>query len=79
MLKNFVKSTAPIFQDTLHADGSKTYDTVYGMIHIDRPYVVHMIEMFLSGQLTDKMGFYTLLKDGLINPEECSKIMRVID
>jgi hypothetical protein len=80
MLKNFAKSTAPLFQDILHADGSKTYDTVYGMIKVDRPYVVQLVEDFLLGKIKDKMVYYDIyLKNKLITFEEVEKIMRIID
>jgi hypothetical protein len=80
MLKNFVISTAPMFQDIIHADGSKTYDTVYGMIKVDRPYVVQLVEDFLLGKIKDKMVYYDIyLKNKLISYDELEKIMRIID
>jgi hypothetical protein len=78
MLKNFAKSTAPMFQDILHADGSKTYDTVYGMITIDRKFVVDEIENFLLGK-TKKMRFTHLLSFDEITQNEYDKIIRIID
>jgi hypothetical protein len=77
-MKNFAKSNTPMFQDTLHADGSKTYDTVYGMITIDRPYVVGEIENFLVGKI-NKQRFNYLVEQGKITQDEYNKIIRVID
>jgi hypothetical protein len=69
-----------MFQDIIHADGSKTYDTVYGMIKVDRPYVVQLVEDFLLGKIKDKMVYYDIyLKNKLITFDELEKIMRIID
>jgi hypothetical protein len=79
-MKNFTVTQSPIFQDIIHADGSKTYDTVYGMIKVDRPYVVQLVEDFLLGKIKDKMVYYDIyLKNKLITFDELEKIMRIID
>jgi hypothetical protein len=77
-MKNFKKTETPLFQDIVHADGSKTYDTVYGMITINRPFVVDLIESFLLGQI-QKMRFNYLLQDGSITQQEYENIIRIID
>jgi hypothetical protein len=80
MLKNFTVIQVPMFQDILHSDGSKTYDTVYGKIKVDRPYVVQLVEDFLLGKIKDKMVYYDIyLKNKLITFDEVEKIMRIID
>jgi|APGre2960657404_1045060.scaffolds.fasta_scaffold158810_1 hypothetical protein len=78
MLKNFKKSVTPTFQDILYADGSKTYDTVYGQITIDRPSLVNEIENFLIGKMS-KIKFQQLVTDGKISEEEYNKVMRILD
>ena len=79
-MKNFIVIQSPMFQDIIHADGSKTYDTVYGMIKVDRPYVVQLVEDFLLGKIKDKMVYYDIyLKNKLITFDEVEKIMRIID
>jgi hypothetical protein len=79
-MKNFTVIQCPMFQDIIHADGSKTYDTVYGMIKVDRPYVVQLVEDFLLGKIKDKMVYYDIyLKNKLITFDELEKIMRIID
>jgi hypothetical protein len=78
MLKNFSKETTPMFQDVLHADGSKTYDTVYGMITIKRKFVVDEIEKFILGE-TRKLRFSHLLSSDEITQDEYDKIIRIID
>ena len=76
-MKNFAKSNTPMFQDTLHADGSKTYDTVYGMITIRKDLVMY-VEAFLLGTIK-KAVFTLLLEKGKITQDEYNKIIRVID
>jgi hypothetical protein len=79
-MKNFTEIQCPRFKDIIHADGSKTYDTVYGMIKVDRPYVVQLVEDFLLGKIKDKMVYYDIyLKNKLITFDELEKIMRIID
>lgn len=47
---------APILNDTLHADGSKTYDTCnYGFITIKNPEFVKLIEKQIN---IDGFGWY---------------------
>ena len=76
-MKNFVKSDTPMFQDILHADGSKTYDTVYGMITIKKDSVM-AVEAFLVGGIK-KAVFTLLLEKGKITQDEFNKIIRIID
>jgi hypothetical protein len=76
MLKNFVKNDTP-FQDIINADGSKTYDTVYGMITIRKDLVMY-VEAFLSGTIK-KAVFTLLLEKGKITQDEYNKIIRIID
>lgn len=79
MLKNFTISTEKDkFNDILHGDGSMTYDTVYGPIHIKRPFVVNEINSFLLGH-TKKARFVLLLEDSIIDQKEFEQIMTIID
>jgi hypothetical protein len=66
------------FNDVVHADGSKTYDTVYGMITIDRKFVVDEIEDFCLGK-TKKLRFSHLLEFNEITQDEFNKIQHIID
>ena len=46
---NLINSYAPKLKDTLHADGSKTYETWnYGYLTIKNPVIVKLIEKQLS-------------------------------
>lgn len=79
MLKNFTISTEKDnFNDILHEDGSMTYDTVYGQIHIKRPFVVNEINCFLLGH-TKRSRFALLLEQLIIDQKEFEQIMTIID
>ena len=66
------------FNDILHEDGSKTYDTVYGPIHIERTFVVDQIEDFLLGKV-NKLRFVYLVTNNDISSKEYEQIMAIID
>jgi hypothetical protein len=82
-LKNFQVTPYPdCFKDVLHADGSKTYDTCYGKITIQRPEVVSLVEQILS---QSHLGYdYHLTLEGAfktnrITFEEYQQIFRILD
>lgn len=77
MLKNFVINITPDFQDITHEDGSKTYDTVYGMITIRKDLVIY-VEGFLEG-VYKKSVFSLILEQGDMSQNEYNKIIRIID
>lgn len=70
------------FGDILHSDGSKTYNTMRGLITIKRPSVVLFIEQILN---EGHMGWSyapkieKALTDGVITQEEFSNIVRILD
>jgi len=79
-MKNFKINTAPAFQDVKHADGSKTYDTCYGPITINRPDVVKFVDMICEGKIHfPKVMLDMIYQKGWISKEELSKIIRIID
>jgi len=82
-LKNFKPvPSIDCFKDVTHADGSKTYDTCYGKIKIQRTEVVSFVEQILSqGHLG--YSYYPILEDALkdnrITFEEYQQIFRILD
>lgn len=70
-------------QDILHDDGSKTYSLMYGgSVHIERPYVVKLIEDILE---QDYRGYSYMpvlesyFKNGSITEYEYKQIIKILD
>lgn len=81
--KNVYTVYAPKFNDTLHADGSKTYETCnYGFITIKNPNFVNLIKQQIK---IDGSGWYymdTLIrfKDSVQDIyDEFQNAMRILD
>ena len=72
-----------MFNDTLHADGSKTYETLnYGYITIENPSLVKEIENILAGNHQGWSYLPILQKfvdDGLDTRNEISKAIKILD
>tara|TARA_R110000868_G_scaffold39990_1_gene138693 strand:+ start:1652 stop:1897 length:246 start_codon:yes stop_codon:yes gene_type:complete len=81
-MKNYTQSTAPMFQDITHKDGSKSYDVFGTLITIKRPEVVKFVEDTLSGNFVG-WGYMErvnqALTDGIITKQEFNQIVRILD
>ena len=83
-MKNFQVDVVPYpgFNDVVHTDGSKTYDTYRGKITIERKVVVDFIEDILSSNFVG-WGYMPLLDqakgEGRITREEYLKICNILD
>lgn len=73
-----MKKNETPYQDFLHKDGGKTYDTVYGFIYISQAWLVDEIEGYCLGQWK-RERFLHLLERGQITQVEYTNIMRIID